>query len=79
MTARAVAARIRFAATTDQPQPAARIARARWIGRFCAVTLLTLGLWSAATSTWQGTPIAVYALGTGAWCWRHQRQMRGVR
>lgn len=76
---RALAAKVYRAATTDQPQPARVVAAARFIGRLCAVVLIALGVFYAATSTWQGDLIAVYTLVTGTWCWRHQRGMRGTR
>lgn len=74
--ARALAVRL---LTTTRPQSPRTIARARWIGRTCSVVLLALGLWFAATGTWQGDLIALYSITTGVWCWRHQRHMRPTR
>lgn len=74
VTARKLAERLLY---TSRPLNSRTVARARWIGRASATVLLLLGLWAAATGTWQGTLIALYALTVGVWCWRYQRSMRG--
>ena len=76
---RTVAAKVRDIVTTDKPSSPRTVARARWIGRFCAAILLLLGLYFAATGSWIGDLIAVYALAAGTWCWRHQQRMQHPR
>lgn len=72
---RALAAKVYRAATTDQPQPARVVTAARFIGRLCAVVLIALGVFYAATSTWQGDLVSLFSLTTGLWCWRHQHAL----
>lgn len=79
MSARALASRIRDAATTDQPQPARQAAVARWIGRFCSVVLIGLAVVYMAAGTPLGHLVAVGSVLTGVWFWQHQHTMRGTQ
>jgi hypothetical protein len=65
--------------TTDKPQNPTHTAIARIIGRTCSIFLLILGVFWAATATWQGDIVALFSLTAGAWCWHYQHRMRGTK